>query len=88
MNEENDVFSIIHVLCSVPVGLMNFELVNVANAIPIQGFLARYGRLASCMTANQLDSSYQIMLGALLSLFISRFFYRTPGVSKFCHFLF
>ena len=77
-----------YVFVPFPVDLMRCELVNVANAIPIQGFLARYGRLASCMTANQLDSSYQIILGALLSLFISRFFYRTPGVLKFCHFLF
>ena len=57
MNEEDDVFSIIpDVFVQFPVGLMNFELVNVANAIPIQGFLARYGRLASCMTASQLYS--------------------------------
>ena len=63
-----------------PVGWMNFELVNVANAIPIQGFLARYGRLASCMTANQLDSFSHIILSALLSLFISRFLNRTQGV--------
>ena len=59
MNEEDDVFSRFHKsIVQFPVGLINFELLNVANAIPIQVFLARYGRLASCMTANQLNSFF------------------------------